>query len=303
MAGPILIVGQSGQLATDLLAVAGREGHDALSLGRPRLDLTDTSAPARILDRVEPRVVINAAAYTQVDRAESEADLAYTVNRDGPARLASACARAGVPLIHISTDQVFNGQKSGGYLETDAPDPLCVYGASKLAGERAVLLAMPEALILRVSWVFGPSGDNFVTKVLGWARARPKLSIVADQIGRPTYSPALANMLLMLAMQMAEAKAGTPSGLLHLAGGTVLSRAQQAQMILAASRARGGAFAEVEPVPTSAFPTPATRPLNAELDCTLASTRYGLRLNPFADDLDATLDDLIGPRITPKGDI
>lgn len=298
MAGPILVVGQSGQLATDLLAVAGEQGRDALSLGRPRLDLTDISAPARILDRIEPVAVINAAAYTQVDKAESEPDLAYAVNRDGPAHLASACARAGVPLIHISTDQVFNGRKSGGYVESDTPDPLCCYGASKLAGERAVLLAMPEALVVRVSWVFGPSGDNFVTRVLGWARARPVLSIVADQVGRPTYSPALAAALLELATWMVADKADAPSGLLHLAGGTALSRAAQAGMILEGARQRGGPFARVDPVPTSAFPTPATRPLNAELDCTLAQTRYGLRLNPFANDLDATLDHLIGPRRT-----
>lgn len=303
MAGPILIIGQSGQLATDLLAVAGDEGRDALSLGRPRLDLTDPSAPARILDRIEPIAVINAAAYTQVDKAESEPDLTYAVNCDGPARLASACARAGVPLIHISTDQVFNGHKRGGYIESDTADPLCVYGASKLAGERAVLLAMPEALVVRVSWVFGPSGDNFVTKVLSWARARPKLSIVADQVGRPTHSPSLAGALLALAVRMTNRTGDAPSGLLHLAGGTVLSRAEQAGLILEGARQRGGPSAQIEPVPTSAFPTPATRPLNAELDCTLAATRYGLRLNAFADDLEATLDQLIGPVLTPPGEV
>lgn len=296
MSGPILIVGQSGQLATDLIAAANAHGLDAVAAGRPHLDLTKPDAPARMLDRIEPRAVINAAAYTDVDRAESEPDLAHAINCDGPASLAAACARAGVPLIHVSTDQVFDGRKEGGYVETDAPNPLCVYGASKLAGERAVFAALPDALIVRVSWVFGPSGTNFVTKVLDWARARPALRIVADQRGRPTFSPGLAVALLDLARRMAASESGAPRGLLHLAGDTVMTRAEQARIILAASQMRGGPFAAVEPVPTVAFPTPATRPLNAELDCSLARERYGLALGPFGPDLDATLNVLLGPR-------
>lgn len=296
MSGPILIVGQSGQLATDLIVAANAYGLDAVAAGRPHLDLTKPDAAARMLDRIEPRAVINAAAYTDVDRAESEPDLAHAVNRDGPASLAAVCARGGVPLIHVSTDQVFDGTRAGGYVETDAPNPLCVYGASKLAGERAVFDAMPEALVVRVSWVFGPSGTNFVTKVLDWARARPALRIVADQRGRPTFSPGLAVALLDLAERKVSSGADAPRGLLHLAGGTVMSRAEQATIILAASKTRGGPFAEVEPVPTSAFPTPATRPLNAELDCTLARMRHGFALGPFGPDLESTLDALLGPR-------
>ena len=296
MTGPVLIVGQSGQLATDLLVAANTRGIDAVAAGRPHLDLTKPDAVARMLERIEPGAVINAAAYTDVDRAESEPDLAYALNRDGPARLAAACARDGVPLVHVSTDQVFDGKKAGGYVETDAPNPLCVYGASKLAGERAVVDAMPEALVVRVSWVFGPSGVNFVTKVLDWARARPALRIVADQRGRPTWSPGLAVALLGLAERMALGADDAPRGLLHLAGGSVMSRAEQALAILAASKLRGGPFAEVEPVPTAAFPTPATRPLNAELDCSLSRERHGLALGPFGPDLESTLDALLGPR-------
>lgn len=294
--GPILVVGHRGQLATDLMRVAAERDEDLVALGRPQLDLTDPAHAARALDRIEPSAVINAAAYTQVDRAESEPDLAYALNRDGPARLAAACARARVPLIHVSTDQVFDGTKAGGYREDEAPNPLCVYGASKLAGERAVLEAAPVALVVRVSWVFGPSGENFVTKVLGWARARPRLAIVADQTGRPTFSPALAAALLDLARLMAQGGEDRPSGLLHLAGGSVMTRAEQAGRILAASAARGGPFADIEPVATADFPTPARRPLNAELDVTRAAERHGLALGPFEPDLETTLDIILGPR-------
>jgi dTDP-4-dehydrorhamnose reductase len=296
---PILVVGRSGQLATDLVAAARREGVPLVALGRPELDLTEADGAARALAAIRPRAVVNAAAYTAVDRAESEPDRAFAVNRDGPARLARAAVAAGVPLIHVSTDQVFDGRRPGGYRESDAPNPLCSYGRSKLAGEEAVAAAGGTTLIVRVSWVFGPSGDNFVTKVIAWARQREVLAIVSDQRGRPTHSPALAAALLTLAARMADPTgAERPAGLLHLAGATVMTREAQARAIIAASSARGGPFARIAPVTTADFPTPATRPLNAELDCSLAAERYGIGLGSFAADLAATLDALIG---RPRG--
>lgn len=290
MTGPILVAGRAGQLASDLAAHAG-----VTALGRPDLDITEADAVHRVLDRVRPRAVINAAAYTAVDRAESEPDLAFALNRDGPANLARACAAQGIPLVHVSTDQVFDGAKAGAYGEDDEPNPLCVYGHSKLAGEKAVLASAADALVVRVSWVFGPSGDNFVTKVLAWARARERLSIVCDQRGRPTHSPSLARALIDLAGRMTAPGAEAPSGLLHLAGASVMTRDIQARLILDASRQRGGPFAAVDPVPTREFPTPATRPLNAELDPSRAAARWGIQLNAFEDDLAETLDALIGP--------
>jgi len=295
-AAPILVVGRSGQLATDLVAAGRRAGVAVAALGRPELDLADADAVARALDRTRPAAVVNAAAYTAVDRAESEPDLAAAVNRDGPAALAARCARARIPLVHVSTDQVFDGRKAGGYVEADPPNPLCVYGRSKLAGERAVAQMHDNALIVRVSWVFGPSGDNFVTKVLGWARTRDRITIVCDQRGRPTYGPALADALIALAARMVAGGAGRPRGLLHLAGASPMTRDAQARAILAAAARRGARCAEVVPVPTCDFPTAAARPLNAELDPTLAAERHGIRLGPFADDLEATLDRLVGPR-------
>ena len=292
---PFLVIGRQGQVATDLVAAGQRAGVFLTALGRPDLDLTNPGSIAQVLDRTMPAAVINAAAYTAVDRAESEPDLAFAVNRDGPAALARLCSGARIPLIHLSTDQVFDGRKAGGYEETDPPDPLCIYGRSKWAGETAVAEAHDDALIVRVSWVFGPSGDNFVKKLLGWAKTRDTLAIVCDQRGRPTYAPALADALIASALRIAGGGADRPRGLLHLAGESVMTREAQARAVMAASAARGGPSARIEPVPTRDFPTPAARPLNADLDSTLAAERYGIRLGRFADDLAQTLDRLIGP--------
>jgi dTDP-4-dehydrorhamnose reductase len=291
----LLIVGRLGQLATDLTAI-GRQGRAVIvARGRPELDITDRPSIERALDEVTPAAVINAAAYTAVDKAESEPDLAYAINRDGPAHLAAVCAGRGLPLIHISTDQVFDGSKAGPYAEGDTPNPLCVYGHSKLAGEGAVAAANEDHLVVRVSWVFGPSGDNFVTKLIAWARQRPKLTIVADQRGRPTYSPALAAALIDLAQRMAAGGADRPRGLLHVAGASVMTRYEQALAVMRATAARGGPTAAVEPIATRDFAAPAARPLNAELDVSLAASCYGVRLGPFEADLTATLDAIIGP--------
>jgi dTDP-4-dehydrorhamnose reductase len=294
MSRPLLVVGRQGQLATDLREAATRLGIPLAALGRPELDVTDADSVVRAIDETGPCAVINTAAYTNVDRAESEPDLAFALNRDGPAHLARACARSRIPLVHVSTDQVFDGEREGGHREDDDPRPLCIYGQSKLAGERAVAEIHDDHLIARVSWVFGPSGDNFVKKVLAWADARDTLRIVSDQRGRPTYAPALAEALIALARRMAESGANRPRGLLHLAGASVMTRYEQAVAIIEGSRVRGGPVARVEPVPTREFPTPAVRPLNAELDVRRAAERYGIRLGPFAPDLAATLDRIIG---------
>lgn len=288
---PILVLGRSGLLAT---ALAERGRGSVVTAGRPDFDLAASDGPARMLNRIRPAAVINAAAYTAVDRAESEPELAFTLNRDGPAALAKACARSGVPLIHVSTDCVFDGTKDGAYREADTPRPLNIYGASKRAGERAVLEAMPSALVVRTSWTFGPQGESFVTRLLGWARGRDSLTIVGDQRGKPTYAPALAEALLIFAHGMIAGSA--TCGLIHLAGETALSRAEQAQIILDLARERGGPWARVTPIPTSAHPTAARRPLNAVLDCTLAAS-WGIALGPFRHDVEIALDCLLGSAV------
>jgi dTDP-4-dehydrorhamnose reductase len=294
----VLVVGRSGQLATDLVEAAVQQAVHVTALGRPDLDLASAASLERAFALVKPDFVINAAAYTAVDKAETERDLAMVVNRNGPGDLAMACAQARVPLIHVSTDMVFPERPGRGFREDDPVGPVSHYGATKLAGEQRVAEAGGAALIARVSWIFGPSGDNFVKSVLRWANRPQPLSIVSDQVGRPTASPALAHALLKLGLRMATAQAASrPSGVLHLAGDDVMTRLKQAQLILAASRARGGPFADVTPVLTSAFPLPAKRTLNAVLDITRAQMVYGVSLGRFADHLDATLDRVIGPRL------
>ncbi|MBS7804503.1 dTDP-4-dehydrorhamnose reductase [Rhizobiales bacterium TNE-4] len=256
----LLVLGRNGQLATDLQQAAQQRGMACTALGRAEIDIGDVNQLLRAINVTKPSALINASGYTNVDGAESEGELAFKLNEAAPRAMAEAAAQAKLPFLHVSTDQVFDGTKQGAYTEEDKPNPINLYGRSKLGGEIAVQDHHPDALIVRVSWVWGPSGDNFVKKLLQWASARDELSIVADQIGRPTYSPALANALIDLA-----AMPNRPKGLLNYAGGDVMSRADQARRVLDASRAHGGPYAIVKDVPTSAFPTPAKRPLNAEL--------------------------------------
>lgn len=256
----ILVFGRTGQLATDLQLAAAARGMACTALGRAEIDVCDTTQILKAIEEVKPSALINAAAYTNVDGAESEGEAAFRLNEVAPRAMAEAAQHANLPFIHISTDQVFNGTKHGAYTEEDTPNPINLYGRSKLAGEIAVRESNPDALIVRVSWVWGPSGDNFVKKILQWASTRDELSIVSDQYGCPTYSPALANALMDLA-----AMPNRPKGLLNYAGGDAMMRSAQARVVLEASRVWGGPYAVVKDVLTSAFPTPAQRPLNAEL--------------------------------------
>jgi dTDP-4-dehydrorhamnose reductase len=291
----VLVIGRAGQLATDLVDLCRSENRAHAALGRPDVDLATGVGLEAALDAHRPDFVVNAAAYTNVDKAESEADLAMAVNATGPGLLARACRAAGVPLIHVSTDMVFGDERDRAHREEDATGPVSTYARSKLEGEWRVAEAGGPHLIVRVSWVFGPSGDNFVKKVLQWARANPTLRIVSDQRGRPTYSPALADALLGLGDSMLAPSPGArPSGVLHVAGESVMTRDEQARLVLAGSAARGGPTAAVVPVPTAEFPTPARRALNAVMDIEKAAA-LGIRLGPFAPDLDATLDRVLGP--------
>lgn len=275
----LLVFGRTGQLATDLQKAAQERGIACTALGRAEIDVCDTIQILKAIDTAKPSALINAAAYTNVDGAESEGELAFKLNETAPRAMAEAAAKTKLPFLHVSTDQVFDGAKQGAYTEEDEPNPINLYGRSKLAGEIAVREKNPDALIVRVSWVWGPSGDNFVKKLLQWANARDELSIVADQIGRPTYSPALAHALIDLASMP-----NRPKGLLNYAGGDAMTRAHQARLVLEASRDLNGPYATIKDVPTTAFPTPAQRPLNAELSITKAHA-LGLRTHLFSHHL------------------
>ncbi len=271
----LVIGGTSGQVAR---ALADLDGPDfAIEVrGRPDADLTKPGTLGSALAVSRPDVVINCGAYTAVDLAETEKDLAYAINADGPASLARACASANIPLVHISTDYVFDGAKTSPYLETDPASPQTVYGESKLVGEEAVAASGARHVILRVSWVHAPRGKNFVRTMLRLAGSRERLNVVADQIGRPTYAPHLAIALRDIAARLVL-DSSAPTGVFHLTGsGEPCSWRQFAETIFSASRVRGGPAAIADPIPTSGYPTPAKRPANSVLDCTKIADGYGL---------------------------
>lgn len=270
----ILVTGKQGQLARSL-ASANRK--DLVCVGRPDLDFTIPGSLAAVLDAAKPDAVINAAAYTFVDKAESDAAAAFAINRDGPAELARLCAARGIVLIHVSTDCVFDGEKAGPYEPDDSPAPLGVYGQSKWEGELAVADACPQHLIVRVSWVFSEYAGSFVRTILTLAHTREEVTVVDDQVGYPTYCPDLAAGLLKMAD--AALKPGFAGwGTYHLAGLDEMDRASMAEAVYAASRHAGGPSAQVIAVATAEYPTPAKRPLNARLASTKALRTFGLRL-------------------------
>jgi dTDP-4-dehydrorhamnose reductase len=294
----ILQFGASGQLAREMLDRQD-ETVQVLPLSRAEVDLTDADAIARAIQNAEGvDLVLNAAAYTAVDKAESEPELAFAVNARAPEAMAKACAARGLPLIHISTDMVFDGEKAGPYLETDAPNPLHVYGRSKLAGEEAVLAHCPRALVTRVSWLFSAYGQNFLQVMLRLAESQPVLKVVADQRARPTASGDVAAFLLSQARRLAAAPAGAADwGLLHLVNEGEASRYDMAKAIFAhAWKDRPPPV--IEPVPTSAFPTPAKRALNAVLDSGRMKAVFGLQLRPWDEALEDVLDQIAQAKVS-----
>lgn len=280
----ILLFGASGQLGLTLRAQAA----GALQLVLPangRLDVTSREAVMRAIADAAPDAVLNASAYTAVDKAETEPDLAFAVNRDGPGFIAEACARLDIPLLHISTDYVFDGEKSGPYVESDPVRPLGVYGASKLAGEEQIRSRCERHIILRTSWVYGPYRTNFVKTILKRALGGTTLRVVDDQRGCPTSTPELASALLHIASRMHEApKAGW--GLFHFSGATPLTGVSWYELACAAVGFIGdGKNYPVLPVSTSEFPTPAKRPRNGVLCTEKISQVWGIHPRDWQDAL------------------
>jgi len=246
----ILVTGANGQLGHAVTRLARERGHEVLALTRPELDISDRSSVREVL-RKKPGLVINCASYNYVDRAESEPEAAYAVNRDGTAWLAESAR-----LVHVSTDYVFDGESRTPYRETDAPNPISVYGESKRAGEEAALEA-GRHFVLRTSWVFGTHGQNFVKMVLRLAAAQEELRMVSDQTTCPTFAPHLAEVALELGLSQA------PPGIYHYADSPAVTRYDYCRAILAAI----GLERRVVPVPSSEFPAPARRPAYTPLDC------------------------------------
>ncbi|MDA8049903.1 MAG: dTDP-4-dehydrorhamnose reductase [Rhodospirillales bacterium] len=293
MVRPVLVTGGTGQLATTL-ARAGR-GLPVVVVGRPRFDFDRPETIEELFASIEPRAVVNAAAYTAVDAAEADPAAAFRANRDGPARLARLCTIAGIPLIHISTDYVFDGTKGAPYLEADPTAPLGVYGASKRAGEQAVLESSGMAAVLRTSWVISATGRNFVRTMLAAGRKAHRLSVVADQRGRPTAAADLAAAVLAV-MRRIEGTGWQQQfgGVFHVAGGGETTWHGLATAVFEEAAHRGMAPPEIVPIATADWPTPARRPPDSRLDCTRLAQVFGLRLPPWRDSLGTIIDELLG---------
>jgi len=277
----LVVLGKNGQLGWELQRALAPLG-EITALDFPEIDLLQANRLCQQLRDLQPEVILNATAYTAVDRAESEADIALEINGIAPGKLAETAANLGAVFIHYSTDYVFDGQKGSSYLESDPPNPLSVYGRSKLAGEQAVAEAGGAYLVLRTSWVYSLRRDSFVAKVLSWARQNQTLRIVSDQVSNPTWARMLAETTALLLAK------GSPDiydwihsrrGLYHLAGSGCASRYEWAQAILRYDPRRAEqTVREIQPARTEEFPTPAQRPLYSCLNCDAFSRQFGLQL-------------------------
>lgn len=280
----IVVTGHAGQVVTSLLEIGPPRGVAVAAIGRPRLDLADGATIAPAIEAARPDVVVNAAAYTAVDKAESERDLAMAINGAGAGAVAVACERLGVPLIHLSTDYVFDGSKAGPYTEGDAVAPVSVYGLSKLEGERQVAARCRRHIILRTAWVFSPFGANFARTMLRAAGQRAVLTVVDDQHGCPTYAPDLAAAILDIAVPVKGAEAGDARwGIYNAAGSGETTWCGFAREIFARSRERGGPVAGVEAIATAQYPTAARRPANSRLDTSKLARTFAVRLPDWRD--------------------
>lgn len=291
MTARVLQFGVTGQVAREILAQAGRRDLAIEALDRAQADLADPDACAAIVRARRPDLVILAGAYTAVDLAETETELAMTVNAAAPGAIARACKDVGAALVWFSTDYVFAGDKGAPYTEDDATGPLNAYGASKLAGEAAVLAACPRAVILRTSWVVSAHGKNFVKTMLRVARAGQPLSVVDDQHGRPTAAADLAEFVLDQAPRWAKAEAGDPLfGLFHFANAGEVSWKGFAQAILELGMGREAPA--VTPIATAQRPAPAARPLRGTLDTAKLERVYGLKPRSWREPLAAMIADI-----------
>lgn len=288
----VLITGAHGQVGHELMRLTPA-GFEALGMGSAELDIADAAQVADVVGRVQPHLIINAAAYTAVDKAESEQERAYAVNRDGVAHLAAAAQKLAIPLLHLSTDYVFAGNASAPYREQDATAPTGVYGASKLAGEQVLAATCSRHMILRTSWVFGAHGHNFVKTMLRLGRERDELSVVADQQGCPTSAASIARALWALAQQYRDA-GSLRWGLYHYSGTPACSWHGFAQEIFKQAHELGmlPRVPVVHGIATAQYPTPAKRPAWSVLDCSRLQDAHGIAPADWREELQAVLREL-----------
>ena len=292
MSAPILVTGGSGQLTLALERAARSRERPVRRVGRPEFDFDHPATVDAVFAAAQPSLVVNAAAYTAVDAAESDAEAAMRANRDGPAQLAELCHAAGIPLIHVSTDYVFDGSKGAPYVETDPTSPTGAYGASKLAGERAVFARCSNAIVLRTSWLYSATGKNFVHGMLDTARKRTLLRVVADQCGSPTAAADLAAAIFTIAERI---RAGSPSrfaGIYHACGDGWTTWHGFAEAIFEEAARYGAPMPSVDPIRTEDWPSPVRRPADSRLACNKLERVFGLRLPPWRESLARTIAEI-----------
>ena len=288
----ILVIGSNGQLGWELCRRGKNYDFNIIPVDIPEFEITDPYAVNKAVKQLDISLVINASAYTAVDSAESEPELAFAINRDGPAYLAASCAKAKIPLIHISTDYVFDGTKEGPYLETDPVSPMGVYGKSKAEGEAKVRETLKEHIIIRTAWLYGIHGNNFVKTMLRLGKEKETLRVVADQYGCPTYAADLAGAILTIAGQIRR-RHNIPWGTYHYCGQGKTTWYGFAEKIFELARQYDSfSIKKVIPVTTEEYPTPAKRPINSVMDCSLLTKEFNIVPLPWREILSLMLKNL-----------
>lgn len=297
----IVVTGRTGQLARSLVERARQHDHQVITVGRPELDLS--GEPARILAalaKAEPDLIVSAAAYTAVDNAETEQSVALAVNARGPEAVARAASAMGVPLVHVSTDYVFDGTKDSPYNENDTPAPSSSYGRSKLLGELAVRAFHDDSVVLRTAWVYSPFGTNFVKTMLNLAERFSEVSVVDDQRGNPTSALEIADGILTVASNLTSSPNPRLRGTFHMTAESDASWADFAEQVFAASSACGGATAAVKRIASSEYPTAAKRPRNSRLDCRKLAQAHGVRLPSWRKSVETVVRRLVATASTQE---
>ncbi len=288
----LAVTGLTGQVVSALIERAPKDV-EMIALGRPQLDLSVRDAVLATLRHVGCDAIVNAAAYTAVDKAESEPDVAMRVNAEGAANVAEAAAELGAPLLHLSTDYVFDGTLDRPYREDDATGPTGAYGRSKLAGEEKIAAIHPDHVILRTAWVYSPFGANFVKTMLRLGEAREEVGVVADQIGNPTNALDIADALIVIARRLVADSSLGLRGVFHMTGRGEATWADLAEATFAVAERLGRTPVRVRRIATADYPTPARRPANSRLDSGKLEARYGVALPPWRTSLETCVARLV----------
>ncbi|CAN0653711.1 dTDP-4-dehydrorhamnose reductase [Nitratireductor aquimarinus] len=290
----IAVTGKNGQVARSLETLAQENPHfEVVTLGRPELDLAHPHAARAVLSAAAPDIVVSAAAYTAVDQAEDEPETAYAVNASGAEAVAQVAEGLGVPLIHLSTDYVYDGTKDAPYVEDDVANPRSVYGETKLQGEKLVAAAHSSPIIIRTAWVYSPYGKNFPKTMLALAQNRDEIGVVSDQSGSPTSALEIARAIQAVAHKIVHDGGREFAGIYHFAGSGYASWHAFAEYVFDSSRRYGGPSAKVKPISTAQFPTKARRPQSSQLDCGRFRSTFGYEAPDWRHSVDEVVSELV----------